>query len=315
MKLWWPDLHVDDPRLSGTVTLRVSRLPPFMAISVLQYHLPPTPSSCQLLHEFSQADACFSPSPHEISRTLEALAAVPDSGRVCFLDNSLVVKRGGPLIIREAMAMIYIRQKTSIPVPTVRLCFQHDKQTYLVMDRVNGQSLGTCLSEMSDQRLKKVVSQLASYIQQLRDLGGNKPMGSWPSGPYDNLLFDPPPLREFYVMQEFQSYWIYRLGTYMGLPEVPSALREIGQEHSVVFTHGDLAPRNIMVDGEEITGILDWETLGWYPDFWEFMGATRSSSFSSNWVNELSLVLGRQTGSSRQYASILFDVFFRPWAE
>ena len=38
-----------------------------------------------------------------------------------------------------------------------------------------------------------------------------------------------------------------------------------------VFTHGDIAPRNIMVDEEHnITGILDWEFSGWYPDYWEY---------------------------------------------
>jgi len=36
-----------------------------------------------------------------------------------------------------------------------------------------------------------------------------------------------------------------------------------------VFTHTDLNPKNIMVDGAKITGILDWETSGWYPEYWE----------------------------------------------
>jgi hypothetical protein len=38
-----------------------------------------------------------------------------------------------------------------------------------------------------------------------------------------------------------------------------------------VFTHADLAPRNILVDKStyEITGIVDWECAGWYPDYWE----------------------------------------------
>jgi aminoglycoside phosphotransferase (APT) family kinase protein len=37
-----------------------------------------------------------------------------------------------------------------------------------------------------------------------------------------------------------------------------------------VFTHGDIAPRNIMVDETyRITGILDWEEGGWYLDYWE----------------------------------------------
>ncbi|KAJ5907438.1 hypothetical protein N7495_000120 [Penicillium taxi] len=35
-----------------------------------------------------------------------------------------------------------------------------------------------------------------------------------------------------------------------------------------VFTHGDIAPRNVMVDEQSnVTGIPDWETAGWYPDY------------------------------------------------
>ncbi len=38
-----------------------------------------------------------------------------------------------------------------------------------------------------------------------------------------------------------------------------------------VFTHGDIAPRNIMVnETHRITGILNWETAGWYSDYWEY---------------------------------------------
>ena len=38
-----------------------------------------------------------------------------------------------------------------------------------------------------------------------------------------------------------------------------------------VFTHGDIAPRNIIVDENcRITALLDWESSGWFPDYWEY---------------------------------------------
>jgi serine/threonine protein kinase len=37
-----------------------------------------------------------------------------------------------------------------------------------------------------------------------------------------------------------------------------------------VLTHGDLSPRNIMVDGGTITGIIDWELSGFYPEYVEY---------------------------------------------
>jgi hypothetical protein len=36
------------------------------------------------------------------------------------------------------------------------------------------------------------------------------------------------------------------------------------------LTHSDLLPRNILVEGSKITGILDLETAGYHPEFWEY---------------------------------------------
>ena len=44
-----------------------------------------------------------------------------------------------------------------------------------------------------------------------------------------------------------------------------------------VFTHGDLTPRNIMVDQGYITGVIDWEYSGWFPDYWEYANIMKPS--------------------------------------
>ena len=55
--------------------------------------------------------------------------------------------------------------------------------------------------------------------------------------------------------------------------------------HRNVCTHADLQPKNIMVerclglgDGNGCPGfritLLDWESAGWYPEFWDFCNAT-----------------------------------------
>lgn len=42
-----------------------------------------------------------------------------------------------------------------------------------------------------------------------------------------------------------------------------------GRETMFVLTHGDLSPRNIMVDGSKVTGIVDWDNAGFYPEWAE----------------------------------------------
>ena len=43
------------------------------------------------------------------------------------------------------------------------------------------------------------------------------------------------------------------------------------RSYTSVFTHGDIGARNIIVDESgHITALLDWESSGWFPDYWEF---------------------------------------------
>ena len=43
------------------------------------------------------------------------------------------------------------------------------------------------------------------------------------------------------------------------------------RSNTSVFTHGDIGARNIIVDENcKITAVLDWESSGWFPDYWEF---------------------------------------------
>lgn len=51
----------------------------------------------------------------------------------------------------------------------------------------------------------------------------------------------------------------------------------------VVFSHGDFRPENILVDSDQrglftVSGIIDWERCGFYPDYFECAKATSNMS-------------------------------------
>ncbi len=62
-----------------------------------------------------------------------------------------------------------------------------------------------------------------------------------------------------------------------------------------MFTHADLHPRNVMViidtpdGGMELSGIIDWEASGYYPEYWEHLKAvnTRTIKDTSDWWDYL----------------------------
>ncbi|RYP35416.1 hypothetical protein DL767_003823 [Monosporascus sp. MG133] len=51
---------------------------------------------------------------------------------------------------------------------------------------------------------------------------------------------------------------------------VATAKRVQGMPHPTVFTHGDFAMHNVLVHGGRVSDFIDWESAGWYPDYWEF---------------------------------------------
>lgn len=50
---------------------------------------------------------------------------------------------------------------------------------------------------------------------------------------------------------------------------------QLGAEYPIVFTHGDIAARNILVRDGRIVAIVDWEFAGWYPEYWEYVFTMR----------------------------------------
>ncbi|KAK6385587.1 hypothetical protein LTS17_001156 [Exophiala oligosperma] len=45
-----------------------------------------------------------------------------------------------------------------------------------------------------------------------------------------------------------------------------------------VFTRADLNPFNILIRGDRVVGLVDWEISGWYPNYWEYTSAWLGSA-------------------------------------
>ncbi|KAB8067421.1 hypothetical protein BDV29DRAFT_186194 [Aspergillus leporis] len=74
-------------------------------------------------------------------------------------------------------------------------------------------------------------------------------------------------------------------------------------DHRTVFTHGDIQPKNIMVErvgardgcpNFKIT-LIDWEAAGWYPEYWDYCSATISCRFKPDWLELIPEVMDQYT--------------------
>ena len=259
----------------------------------------------------------FNATPQSINEVLERLEWAKTTSYKpyhCFHDlkDGRCVKHGSPNLLEEARVMAYIRQNTSIPVPRLLMAFEQDHRGYLVMDFVDAESLDVACCDLTSEQLSSIALQLADFVQQIRRLPlPRQPLGSWNGGPYRNTWFTPNywedasvivPASPFRSVDEFHAYWLARSGLTKPLlyPE----------SYSTVLTHGDLDLRNILVRGGRVAAIIDWDTFGWYPDFWEPMVMHRGAISGYRWRAALNNAIGNSSPVAHLY-HLLFDTILK----
>ena len=159
------------------------------------------------------------------------------------------------------------------------------------MEKIDGVTLDYALRSqcLSMVDLMSIARQLKDIVTQLRTLGtasGHRKCGSWPSGTYKHHFFQglcPRAPDEMATVSEFLGYWVsvfqhdpwIRDPTSIHGPSdlLVSLQNSVTryQHHEPALCHGDFSPNNILVKDGKVVAILDWEMLGWYPEFWEPM--------------------------------------------
>lgn len=139
-------------------------------------------------------------------------------------------------------------------------------EAYLLITRLPGLPLSRCLNILSDQDYEQICKQMQDYLSQLRDIpkSVNPQMticNSLGAACRDPRIHGGEPVGPFEDEAAFSQTLRYS--------DEPAR-----RGHNIVFTHGDLNLRNILVnrDGNSrwmVTGIVDSETAGYYPEYWD----------------------------------------------
>ncbi|KAF2455782.1 kinase-like domain-containing protein [Lineolata rhizophorae] len=229
------------------------------------------------------------------SFTLAAFALLrrwsPTDGRVFMLTPHLCLKCGPTRHISEAETMVYVANNTSVPVPKVYCAFRRKGITYILMERIEGNTIGSIWASASAQKKDRLRSQLRAFLQELRSLPPPRPghIGDVNySKLYDDRLsatgFGP-----FTTTKDFHRF------LRRDVVITPGKLAELDQlisdhesrEYETCFTHGDLNSYNILVRDGCVVGIIDWEMAGWYPKYWEYTSAWHVNPFALWWKQEV----------------------------
>ncbi|EOA88389.1 hypothetical protein ACJQWK_01450 [Exserohilum turcicum] len=214
-------------------------------------------------------------------------------GAVLFLSEKVCVKYGACANLSEASAMKFIAKHTSIPVPRVYCTFTHRGEAYIVMERIHGKPVGSAWFKRSEESRAKLLDQLKKMVEEMRRISppDNIGVANVDSGP----LCDPrlPGTSDFFgPFKTVQDFHRHLRGGVEAHPDHQADISElISSQESIpsdlVFTHGDLSSLNILASGDEIAGIIDWETAGWYPYYWEYTSAWNVNPQNEFWRGEV----------------------------
>ncbi|OBS25991.1 hypothetical protein FPOA_06521 [Fusarium poae] len=218
-----------------------------------------------------------------------------NSSRVIFF-SKFCIKSTDCTSLAEAQAMQFISKATTIPVPRVYYAFEHKGRVYILMERIQGQSLWNDWCHRSPESRARILDQLRSMIAELRRLQPENDMGisNVVGGPiYDQRLPKKSTWGPFRTIGEFHQE--LRNGIKpddISHESTPTDLQRLVSFHEKdigrsIFTHGDLSSMNILVRGDNVVGIVDWETAAWMPPYWEYTCAWNVNPQNKFWQEEV----------------------------
>ena len=212
-------------------------------------------------------------------------------------EQDYVLKRGYRVKYSEFEAMNLVCNHTDLRIPEVLAAdFKGDYDGKLWMTFVEGKRLDIIWKMLDSKTKERICKAIWAYATTLRTVPRPKDR-SYPhqcqadgSTTDDPLLKDegckdllrPRPIYSDIDLRHriFERYRANGGDKYAHslLDMLPCASSEY------VFTHGDIAPRNILIDDHlELSAILDWENSGWYPYYWEYANIMGPAGICDDW--------------------------------
>ncbi|KAJ7472330.1 kinase-like domain-containing protein [Mycena galericulata] len=162
---------------------------------------------------------------------------------------------------------------------------------YFYMDECPGVQLSEVVDSMTPAELNTVADQLSAILSEMRACR-RKFIGSVSGGPLKSVFLPYPwtPDHPFDSVGEFLEHLHGAFVSSSGQKSVDELFSRLPRNAPIVLTHGDLLPHNILVEGAKITAVINWETAGFYPDFWEYARMQNIGFATPGWSHILARV-------------------------
>lgn len=229
----------------------------------------------------------------------ELVGHILSSPRICqysalyVISPNLVVKCVSKRRAADEVEGIRFAQRLRLRVPSVKRIIHKDGDVYVIMTRVHGRTIEAAWPEMSWWSTIRAAFQLRNYIRVMRSKS-SPTAGSLVTGECNSIwLEDYYGLPDHATPEMFSSYIQFWL-EYQPRRKQTNKRRNTRKLHILpptpkhfVFTHQDLAPRNLLLDEQDNLWIVDWGRCGWYPLYFEYAGIQDPNFRLISWGDRL----------------------------
>lgn len=233
-----------------------------------------------------------------------AWVGIKFDNQIAQLPFGLVLKWSDGTRLEEIQAM-QVARAAGFPVPKVICYGEHPTCPHapvsILMTRLPGGELGQVYEHLSEEDKETALTEMQVMLKVMREW--QNPWGAericsisgtairsvrvpnHSIGPCENEQEFNECLLSTASSHSFASQGLYE-------EKLASARKMHSIHHKIVFTHGDLKHHNILFYKGHVSGFLDWESAGWYPDYWDFTTALRFMPKDFWWYNFISRLGG-----------------------
>lgn len=144
---------------------------------------------------------------------------------------------------------------------------------------ISGQLLEDIWFELTPTAKYSYARQLRKIVNSMRDSNGGgkkRQLGSLRAGPF-TLMLDKHSRGTYWAVRSQptdRQFVAFLLSSFYST--VPTAVAttlayQFKPSYSLMLSHGELSPKNIVVENSKIVCILGWDCAGWYPEWWEYV--------------------------------------------
>lgn len=227
----------------------------------------------------TEYDPIQSSSDIELSRYIEKLRLAEDeSPHVIQVSGKYVTKSYRKEELYDTKQAIDCAASLGVRVPVIRRIVPREEDLIeCVQDRVAGVNLMDCWASLGWISTIRLAFQLRTMVRKMRratsptagSLGTGICRSFWIEDRY-RLPISPNASVIACVVNFWFNHVSFRQEARKKPEEHAASVAQPVETQSLVFTHHDLAPRNLILDTKGSLWLVDWDYAGWYPPYFEY---------------------------------------------